>query len=51
MALKKGKSKKTFKENVKKAIDEGTPQKQALAVAYSLKRSAEKKDKKSKKGN
>lgn len=33
-----GKSKKAFSENVKKEMDSGKPQPQALAIAYSVKR-------------
>ena len=46
MPLKKGKSDKAFKENVKKEIKSGRPTKQAVAIAYSVKREAQKKDKK-----
>ena len=47
MPLKKGKSEATFKSNVKEMIKSGHPQKQALAAAYSQKRSsASKKNKK-----
>lgn len=35
MPLKQGKSKKAFSSNIKKLIDEGYPQKQAVAIAYS----------------
>ena len=38
MPLKQGKSEKTFKENVKAEIKAGKPQKQAVAIAYSVKR-------------
>lgn len=41
MPLKHGKSEKAFKSNVKKEIEAGKPQKQALAIAYSVKREAE----------
>ena len=41
MPLKKGKSKRSFKENVKREMEAGKPQKQALAIAYSEKRKAE----------
>lgn len=34
MPLKRGKSKKVFKENVREMMDSGHPQKQALAAAY-----------------
>ena len=44
--LKKSASKKAFKENVKTEIKEGRPVKQAVAIAYSEKRQAEKKKKK-----
>ena len=43
--LKKSASKKAFKENVKTEIKEGRPVKQAVAIAYSEKRQAEKKKK------
>lgn len=46
MPLKKGKSEATFKSNVREMIKAGHPQKQALAAAYSQKRSST-----SKKGN
>jgi hypothetical protein len=42
MPLKKSTSKKAFSENVAKEMDAGRPQKQALAIAYSEKREAEK---------
>lgn len=38
MPLKKGKSKKTFSHNVRKEIKAGKSRKQALAIAYSMKR-------------
>lgn len=38
MPLLKGKSKKAFSKNVESEMDEGKPQKQALAIAYSMKR-------------
>jgi hypothetical protein len=34
MPLKKGKSKETFKSNVREMVKAGHPQKQALAAAY-----------------
>lgn len=46
MPLKKGTSKKAFSENVKTEIKAGKPQKQAVAIAYSVKREAQKKGKK-----
>jgi len=43
MPLKKSASPKAFKENVKAEIKAGRPVKQAVAIAYSEKREAEKK--------
>lgn len=43
MPLHKGKSEKAFKENIKTEMEHGKPQKQALAIAYSVKRKAAKK--------
>lgn len=45
MPLKKGSSKQSFGENVKRLIDEGYPRKQALAVAYDIQRKARKEKK------
>ena len=42
MPLKKLSSKKAFKENVKKEVNSGTPVKQAVAIAYSVKRKSKK---------
>jgi len=38
MPLVKSKSKKAFKENIKKEIKAGKPLKQSVAIAYSVKR-------------
>ena len=38
MPLIKSKSKKAFKENVHREIKSGKPKKQAVAIAYSVKR-------------
>lgn len=43
MPLKSGASKKAFEHNIKKEIKSGKSQKQALAIAYSKKKQAEKK--------
>ena len=48
MPLKKSKSEKAFKSNVKAEIKAGKPQKQAVAIAYQVKRAAEHKRKGSK---
>lgn len=42
MPLVKSKSKEAFSKNVKAEIKAGKPQKQAVAIAYSVKRSAKK---------
>lgn len=34
MPLKRGKSQKTINDNIKRLMDEGYPQKQAIAIAY-----------------
>jgi len=49
MPLKHSKSKKAFKENLKKEIEAGKPKAQALAIAYSVQRDAGKSKKKPKK--
>lgn len=41
MPLRNGSSRSDFEHNVKKEIEAGKPQKQALAIAYSVKRKAE----------
>lgn len=43
MPLKKGTSKKIFKSNVKAEVKSGKPIKQALAIAYSVKKRSKKK--------
>ena len=43
MPLKKSCSSKAFKQNVKAEMKAGKPQKQAVAIAYSVKREAQKK--------
>ena len=40
MPLKKSASKEAFSHNVKKEMEAGKPQKQAVAIAYSVKRKA-----------
>ena len=44
MPLIEGKSKASFKKNVEAEVKAGKPVKQAVAVAYSQKREAEKKE-------
>ena len=46
MPLKKSKTDKAFKENIKTEVKAGKPVKQAVAIAYATKREAEKKAKK-----
>jgi len=48
MPLIKSKSPKAFKENIKTEVKAGRPVKQAVAIAYSEKREAAKKDAKKK---
>ena len=43
MPLKKGSSKKAFSANVKAEMKAGRPQKQAVAIAYAVKRRGKKK--------
>ena len=45
MALVKSKSPEAFRKNVKAEVQAGKPVKQAVAIAYSVKREAEKKKK------
>lgn len=50
MPLKKSASKQSsFSENVKKEMEAGKPQKQSVAIAYSVQRAAQKPAKKSSK--
>lgn len=46
MPLKKGYSQATFQENVRKLVREGYPVKQAVAIAYSIKRKAKRRKRK-----
>lgn len=46
MPLKKSSGKKAFSSNVKAEMNAGKPQKQALAIAYSVKRKSQGKKKK-----
>jgi hypothetical protein len=46
MPLTKSTSKQAFKKNVEREVQAGKPPKQAVAIAYSVKRQAEKKGKK-----
>jgi hypothetical protein len=43
MPLKKSASPKAFKQNIKTEMAHGKPQKQAVAIAYAMKRKAGKK--------
>ncbi len=45
MPLKKGYSKKTISKNIKTEMAAGKPQKQAIAIAYSVARRAKRKSK------
>jgi hypothetical protein len=46
MPLKKSASKEAFRKNIKAEVQSGKPVKQAVAIAYSVKRDASKKGKK-----
>ena len=46
MPLKKGKSKAAFKENIRTEIKAGKKPKQAVAIAFSVKRKSKKRSKK-----
>lgn len=50
MPLNRSKSKKAFSENISTEMHAGKPQKQAIAIAYSVKRKSAKKPKPVKKG-
>jgi len=45
MPLKRGKSRKTISKNIKTEIAAGRPQKQAIAIAFSMARKGKKKKK------
>lgn len=49
MPLEKGKSKKVFKDNIKKEMKSGKPMKQSVAIAYSEQRRSKSKTKKGRK--
>lgn len=46
MPINKSTTKKAFKSNIKEEVKAGKPVKQAVAIAYSVKREAQKKGKK-----
>ena len=46
MPLKSGTSKKTFEKNIKTEVKAGKPDKQAVAIAYAMKRDSDDKRKK-----
>lgn len=48
MPLKKGTSKKSFEKNISTEVKAGKPLKQSVAIAYNVKRAAQKKNAKSK---
>ena len=46
MPLKKGKSKKVMSENIRELRHSGRPEKQSIAIAYSVKRKSKSKSRK-----